>query len=514
MKRLSCLLGVCLIASGVFTACGSSSPPSSKKGGKGGKDLIVMGSLEFSGIDPHGANGQSFWALLINSGNATEGLTRLDGKSPDVKPALATSWEWADSKDTKMTVTLREGVKFHDGTPFDSDAVVKNFDRVLNPDTKTAIADWVEPIKSVKAAGPTTVEITAKRPTPNLPVDLTAVMMIAPSQLSSPKEITGKLIGTGPYMIDSVSPQAITMKKNPGYWGKLDAGAPGKVTVRTSTEAATRVAALESDETQIAFDIPPELASRVPKTVVTPALDMVNWRLNGVSGLTKDVRVRKALVLGTDRELIRKTVVGEKYSAACTGNDVPKGVFGFNPNLPNPPYDPEQAKQLLTEAGAMGKTVQLVGSARYAKSVEGTQALAQQIEKLGLKVKLEIRDTQGWLDVLYAGKKNTVGIVLHGAGSETWDALATYSKGPATGSPISEFPADEFPLFDEYLHQAAVTIDDRQREALLFKVGEQFNSAYAFICGWTPSSVYGAGKDVSWSVRRDNQIEFSTVRVG
>jgi peptide/nickel transport system substrate-binding protein len=322
------------------------------------------------------------------------------------------------------------------------------------------------------------------------------------------------VIGTGPYKIDSVSPQAITMKKNPSYWGKLAAGAPAKVTVRTSTEAATRVAALESKEAQIAFDIPPELASRVPKTVVTPALEMVNWRLNGVSGLTQDVRVRKALVLGTDRELIRKTVVGDKYSGACTGNDVPRGVFGFNPNLPNPPYDPAQAKQLLTEAGAMGKTVELVGSSRYAKSIEGTQALAQQIEKLGLKVKLQIRDTQAWLNVLYAGKKNTVGIVLHGAGSETWDALATYSKGPAPGSPISEFPDKQFPLFGKYLREAAVTIDDRAREALLFKVGEQFANSYNFICGWTPSSVYGAGKNVSWAVRRDNQIEFSTVTVG
>src|SRR5262249_39562356 len=149
MKRWSCLL-VCLLAGGVLTACGSSSS-SPSNAAKGGDDpVVVMGSLEFSGIDPQGANGQSFWALLINSGNATEGLTRLDGTSPDVKPALATSWEWTDGKDTKMTVKLRDGVKFQDGTPFDSDAVVKNFERVLNPDTKTAIADWVEPIKSVK----------------------------------------------------------------------------------------------------------------------------------------------------------------------------------------------------------------------------------------------------------------------------------------------------------------------------------------------------------------------------
>lgn len=513
MKRWSWLLAVCLVASGIVAGCGSSKPASSAAKADGGKSVTVMGSLEFSGIDPHGANGQSFWALLINSGNATEGLTRLDGTSPDVKPALATSWEWTDHKDTKMTVVLRKDVKFQDGTPFDSDAVVKNFERVLNPATKTAIADWVEPIKSVKAAGPNTVNIVTKRSTPNLPVDLTAVMMIAPSQLSSPKEITGKIIGTGPYVIDAVSPQAIVLKKNPDYWGTLDPAAPAQVTVRTSTEAATRVAAVKSGEAQIAFDIPPELAKSVPKTVVTPALEMVNWRLNGVSGITKDLRVRQALVLGTDRELIRKTVVGDKYSAACTGNDVPKGVFGFNPNLPAPPYDPEKAKQLLTDAGVMGKTVQIVGSARYAKSVEGTQAIAQQIEKLGMKVKLEIRDTQGWLDVLYAGKANTVPVVLHGAGSETWDALATYSKGPATGSPISEFPADEFPLFDQYLRQAAVTIDDKAREALLFKVAEQFNDAYAFICGWTPSSVYGAENNVDWAVRRDNQIEFATIRV-
>lgn len=514
MKRWSCLLAVCVLASVGLAACGSSDPNPSSAAKGDGEPVVVMGSLEFSGIDPHGANGQSFWALLINSGNATEGLTRLDGTSPEVKPALATSWEWQDDKDTKLTLKLREGVKFQDGTPFDADVVAANFERVLNPDTETAIADWVEPIKAVNAVDPTTVEIVAKRPSPNLPVNLTAVMMIAPSQLSSPKELTGKIIGTGPYMIESASPQAIVMTKNPDYWGELDPAAPSQVTVRTSTEAATRVAALESGEAQIAFDIPPELAERVPKTEVISALELVNWRLNGLSNITRDVRVRKALVLGTDRELIRKTVVGDDYSAPCTGNQVPEGVFGFNPDLPNPPYDPEQAKQLLAEAGVVGKTIDIVGSARYAKSIEGTQALAQQIEKLGLKVDLEIRDTQGWLDVVYASKDNTTAVVLHGAGSETWDALATYSKGPAPGSPISFFPDDQFPKFDDYLEQAAVTVDDDEREQLLFKAADQFAQSYNFICGWVPSSVYGAEENVDWSVRRDNQIEFSTIRVG
>lgn len=514
MKRRSYLLVLGLLVTGITaTACGSSSKTSSHAA-TGGKDVTVMASLDFSGLDPQGPNGQSFWALLINSGNVSEGLTRLNGQSPKVLPALATSWQWETSDDTKMKVTLRSGVKFQDGAPFNADAVEQNFKRVLNPATKTAISDWVEPIKSVKAVDPTTVEITTKRPTPNLPVDLTAVMMLSPNQVGDTKELTGKIVGTGPYSLQSVSAQSIVLKRNPSYWGKLPASAPGKVTVTTSTEAATRVAALESGQAQIAFDIPPELASRVPKTVVTPQLEMVNWRLNGVRGLTQDVRVRKALVLGTNRELIRKSIVGDKYSAPCTGNDVPRGVFGFDPNLPAPPYDPAKAKQLLQQAGAMGKTVDLVTTQRYAKSVEASQALAQQIQQLGLKVNLQVRDTQSWLNTLYSGPKNTVSIALHGAGSETWDALATFSKGPATGSPISEFPAKEFPQFDQYLHQAATTVNDAARQELLFKAEQQFNDAYAFICGWVPSSVYGAQKDVSWSVRRDNQIEFSTIKVG
>jgi peptide/nickel transport system substrate-binding protein len=338
---------------------------------------------------------------------------------------------------------------------------------------------------------------------------LAFIPILAPSQTTSTKEIAGPVIGTGPYMIASMDSQMRVLKASPNYRGQ--APKPSEVDLEAVPEISSRVAAVQSGDAQIAFDIPSEQVGVVPKVFALPQLEMVNWRLNGLGGLTKDPQVRKALVMGTDLETIRKALLGDKYSTPCDGNYVPPGVFGWDPNAKRPTYDPAGAKQLLQAAGVTGKTITLISSDTATKSIEASQALAQQIGDLGLKVDLQVKDTQSWLNILIRPNPGAIEIVVQGAGAEQWDALPVFLSAPHQGSGLSTFPPEAVPQFEADLTAAEGELDDTKRAADLFDAAKVMRDSNAFICGWTAESVYGTQKNLAWTLRRDNRIDFATI---
>jgi peptide/nickel transport system substrate-binding protein len=490
----------------VFAACGGSSEPGQGEGASR-PTITVVASVPFSGLDPQGPDATAFWSLAVNFGNVSEGLTRFNGKDATVRPGLATEWRWMDEEKTRLRLTLREGVKFHDGEDFNADVAAKNIERMLDPAVKSAI-DFLGAIERVEPVDARTLDVITDAPYSRLPDNLSVVMMLSPAQLTS-NEITGDIVGTGPYKIARRTSREIVLTRNAEYWGDLSDTAPQQVTLRPVEEAGARVAAVASGEADIVFDVPAELADEVPKVEVAPLLSMVTWRIDARAGITQDIRVRKAIVLGTDRELVRKSVVGETYSEPCSSNYAPPGVFGWNPSLEQPPpYDPATAKRLLAEAGALGKTITFVAAPRFAKSVEASEAFAQQLEELGLNVEYEVRDIPGWLKIIY--NEGVSNIVIYGGDAEQWDAVTLIQK-VLTGPP-SRYPVSAIERLETLVMQAQSATDEAQRESLSHQLLADIDDQSVILCGWIPKSIYGARENVSWSVRRDNTIEFATVK--
>ena len=153
---------------------------------------------------------------IINM-NITETLTDIQAEEGTVTPFLATSWEQVD--DLTWRFKLRDGVKFQDGTDFNADAVVHTVNRLMNRNLTCDSRSKFGDIKlTPKAVDPQTVEIKSDIPIPILPTLMGTVQIVSP-KLPLDKE-TNKPVGTGPYKLDSASPERVVLTWFDGYWGK------------------------------------------------------------------------------------------------------------------------------------------------------------------------------------------------------------------------------------------------------------------------------------------------------
>ncbi|MCL0060873.1 ABC transporter substrate-binding protein [Dehalococcoidia bacterium] len=273
----------------------------------------------------------------------------------EIQPRLATSWEV--SEDAKVwTFNLREGVKFHDGTPFNAAAVKFTFERYTK---EKPFAVGVE-IENIEVVDDYKVKFYIKEPFVPLLSELTRARssIISPTSVVEGEEF--KPVGTGPFVFEKwVKEEEIVLSRNDTYWG----GAPplSQVTFKIIPDALTRVMAFEAgsiDVLGVGFGpIPPEAIQRLendPRVQLksTLSIDTIWLALNQENEFLQDLKVRQAINYALDTKSILEHVlegVGEVAVAPWS----PANVFGTAPSLKLPGYDPDKARQLLAESGWM-----------------------------------------------------------------------------------------------------------------------------------------------------------------
>ncbi|MBC7602460.1 MAG: ABC transporter substrate-binding protein, partial [Ramlibacter sp.] len=230
--------------------------------------LRVSNQGDVQSMDPHSLNESLQLSFM---GNVYESLVSR-GKDMSVQPLLAT--KWSQTSPTVWRFELRQGVKFHDGTPFTADDVVFSFKRAA--DAGSDMRGYVAPIKGVRKVGDSVVEIETLTPFPILPDTLTVFAMMSKTWCEQNKaerpvdrrkgvENTAsfKANGTGPFRLKERQPSVrTTIVKNFTYWDKVDSNLDEIVFTPIGNDA-TRVAALLSGETDVMEPVPLQDVERI-----------------------------------------------------------------------------------------------------------------------------------------------------------------------------------------------------------------------------------------------------------
>jgi glutathione transport system substrate-binding protein len=305
-----------------------------------------------------------------------ESLTRFD-QNLDVSPSLATQWS-VDSSGTKWTIELRKGVRFHDGTPFDAQAVVDSFSRLVDPDRGLAGASRVRAIvKRVTAVGPATVLFTLSTSYASFPRVLAVTPIVSPSA-DKQRLLSRQAVGTGPYkFVEWKTGEYVLEERNEQYWGPH----PAVKQLRwlwTSEPVVMNMSVL-AGAADIVNPLPPIFAQALSLNhkvqLIKGSESRVFWiALNTLSKPLDDIRVRRALNYATDREALVRTQL--RGFGTPANSPLAPADFAYDPQTKGYGYDPEQAKVLLAKAGyANGFTLKIAVQEPDVDLVEALQGM-------------------------------------------------------------------------------------------------------------------------------------------
>lgn len=364
-----------------------------------GQTLVAAIGGEPDQLDPQKTT--SYFAFEVLE-NVYDTLVAPDA-ALEMQPALAESWETSDDQLT-WTFHLRDGVTFHDGSAFTSEDVVYSYRRIIDEELSNA---WkFATVADVAAPDDATVVITVTQPTPNLLSNLGGFkgMAIVEKANVESGDITTAPVGTGPFSLsDYTAGDHITLTANPDYWG----GAPslGGLEYRFISEPATALASLKAGDIDWTDVVPAQqveqLGSDSAVTLgLTPSSDYWYLALNEAKQPWSDVRVRQAIAYAIDRDAIVQAVsygTAEKNQLAIPTQSV------WYTEYDQYSTDVDKAKQLLTEAGYTGGTLDLLATSDYPETVTAAQIIAANLEPLGIQVQIRQPDFSTWLDEQNSG---------------------------------------------------------------------------------------------------------------
>ncbi|MFC7844644.1 ABC transporter substrate-binding protein [Streptomyces sp. NPDC057382] len=404
LSRRSVLAGAAATMSLTAVAACSGSSGGSGSGSSGGT-LTVGFDNEPLTLDPALSAAISSDRNVLNLFYDTLLRQQRDGS---FEPALAESW-----KESGRTITfkLRKGVKFHDGTPFDAEAVVFNLRRVMDPATKSTKAAALSKISDVKAVDAATVQITLKDQDPLLLINLAheAGMMASPTAVKKGGAGYGrKPVGTGAFTFETWrSKVQLIAERNKTYWAKASDGSAlpklDKVIYRFVTEAKVLRTELATGGVQLVRALPPEEFKQLESNSAVSIKDEGVRRayyvaLNVTRPPFDDPAVRAAFAQAVNREAVGKAAAGNEFDVAPSF--ATKSDWFYDGSLAPLPYDPKAARKALTEArGGKGTTITILAR-RRAPDPTIAELLQNQLKQAGFTVKVEVLELQTMLERL------------------------------------------------------------------------------------------------------------------
>ncbi|WPC76389.1 ABC transporter substrate-binding protein [Vibrio porteresiae] len=457
------------------------------------------------------------WASVAT--NMYDGLTY---RGPDLKlqPALATSWKISDDG-KKIRFALRKGVTFHDGEPFNANAVKFTFDRLLGDEGKKGPQrSNYSAIDHVAVVDDYTVDFFLKAADPVLLTKLAGygAMIVPPKYIQEKGEeyFNTHPVGTGPFEFESYQPKVgITLKAYPNFWG--DKAKLSELKYRFISEPSTAVAELQSGRVDVV--IPPTIPiAMIPTIKNDPKLTIMSatsptvyaLRFNTKNGITKDERVRKALIYGVDRQAIIDSILGGQAEAIASFQSAIS--FGNDPKMKPLPYDPAKAQQLLKAAGVKpGAQVQIDIRGNNATFNEVAQAVASYLQIIGLKAIIKPYETNVLLnDIVPAGKTGAMFQQSWGGWTLDYDNTAyfMYHSGEKWN------PYDSDPKLDQMLEAQRSVTDQAKRLSMLQEIAHYTADRALEMPLYSENAIFGVAKRVkNFTPVPDSRLRLNDVTV-
>ena len=500
------LAGAALLGSGALAGCGSEETIGGGQGGDGGTFVFGQG-VDAVSLDP------------INQADDTSSdvashifstLLQYPTTGSELVPALATEVPEAEDSGRSYTFKLREGVKFHDGAPFDAEAVKFNFDRWRdseNPYHKGGGAgssdfslyallfggfDDDSVIEAVEVLDEHTVRMGLREP---LGPFLNNLAQVAFS-IASPKAIREDVenfwkrpVGTGPFKFVSwTRGSRINLEKDPDWWGKdvpegQGGGGPhlDRVVFEAIPDNTSRVAALTGGELSGAIGLVPDDLPSIrdnPDLTVAfrPPLTSGHIGINVQKEPFGDVRVRRAVAHAVNMPQIVDVFFGGTGEIA--GSPMPSGLSFFNAGIEPYRYDPAEAERLLEEAGLSGgfdTALWYISIPRpYAPDGKGiAQAVQSDLRKVGIDAELVTYEFATYLEKVGMGEHDMA--LYGGTESGTGPDFRLYywfSSAAATEANASNISYYENPEVDRLIARARSTLNEEERRDLYYRVQE------------------------------------------
>jgi len=387
-----------------LAACnGSSQTSSGTKGGapKRGGTLTWAGDMQVKTLDPA-------FSTITTERNVyyavCETLTTLDPVQ-NIKPGLATSWKLEGND---LVFTLQTGVKFHDGTDFDAEAVKFNLDRLMDPKTNSPLrGQLVPPVKSVEVVDQHTVKLVCDAPWRPLLAALggRARFIQSPTALKASGPNSGKLVGTGPYeLVGWDVGKKIEMKRFEGYRDKKR-NQFDKIVMLAVSDPNTQISMLRAGTANLVDNLTPQLLATVKGVsgLATYSKDVGSWeavQVNMSKSPFDRKELREALALATDREGVKKIVFLDEAALA----DQPvRESWATNKDLKYPfGYDLKRAKSLAETLNIDDELVLTIPNRARSEAIG--EVVFEGYRKLGLNVSTAVADAASWYADVVSGK--------------------------------------------------------------------------------------------------------------
>lgn len=359
-----------------------------------------------------------------------DGLTRID-EAGTVVPWLALSWTNLDPLTWRLT--LRPGVTFSNGAPFNADAVIGVVDFFRSPEAaKELVARELSMVKAARRIDDLTVDLITTQPTPHLPRALPLMAMIEPRAFAKlgADAYWAAPVGTGPFALDRAETAGWKMRAFTQSWRapKVD-----RLHWIAAPDAATRVQAVLADQMDIALSLGPDEIAAIEAGGGTGA----TWRNAAVWAIhfhhnkdtpLRDVRVRQALNLAIDRRAFTDGLMGGATVAA--NQPAPSNAYGYDPGIAPIPYDPPAARRLLAEAGYPKGFKFVVQGVIGSGPADGAmfQLVAQQLAAVGVTMEVRQFPVSELLRAAVDGSWNGDGFGLTYSSEPTIDVLRTVNS--------------------------------------------------------------------------------------
>jgi len=328
------------------------------------------------------------------------------GTDFSLQPELAESWS-IEGDGRRIVFKLRTGVKFHDGTDFNAEAVKWNIDYRLDKEVASPQRQQLEPIiASVEVIDPATVAFNLKQRSPGL----LSLLGERPGFMISPaaakkfgKDLGNNPVGTGPFVFKEwVKGSQITVERNPNYW---EAGKPhlDRIVFRDIAGSIVGAQRLITGELDFVGDMSPQEILQLQNRPGIKLYPITVGRWYSMQWHTYEppfdnAKLRQAIAHGIDRKRMNDIVMAGR--GALIDGPTPEGLWWYNANARTYPYDPARAKALLTEAGYPNGFEFTLSTPQIGMLQQINQLAQEQLAAVGIKLKLEPVAQSEWYDRL------------------------------------------------------------------------------------------------------------------